>query len=190
MFTLKAFLEVLKSNPDLPVTFIFPDKRTAVPPHFHLTEVGKLNKKFVDCGGEQHECTCCSLQLWVKDDYDHRLDSKKFSEIVERSLQLFHCTEVPLVVEWDVGTTALFKVEDVQIQQNNIFVLLEPKNTDCLAKEKCGVGTEGACRRAPNTAQVSASVEPVVAEGQSATQTTMERPEAQKCCGATKKCGS
>lgn len=189
MLTLKAFLEVLKANPDLPVTFIFPDKRTAVPPHFHLTEVGKLNKKFVDCGGVQHECTCCSLQLWVKDDYDHRLNSNKFAEIVERSLQLFTCNEVPLVVEWDVGTTALFKVDDAQVQQGNIFVLLEPKNTDCLAKDKCGVEGGGACRTPRNTAQVSASasVEAVVQE--SATSTTMERPEAQKCCGATKKCG-
>jgi len=44
-----------------------------VPNHFHVTEVGKINKHFVDCGGTIRNENVVNFQLWNANDYDHRL---------------------------------------------------------------------------------------------------------------------
>jgi len=38
---------------------------TAVPNHFHVTEVGEVTKHFVDCGGKVRHEKRASLQLWT-----------------------------------------------------------------------------------------------------------------------------
>ena len=45
---ISEFISILLKTSDL--EFRFQDGKS-VPPHFHITEVGLVSKKFVDCGG-------------------------------------------------------------------------------------------------------------------------------------------
>ena len=54
---LKQSLEQLKE-----VTFVLPNGGH-VPPHFHVTEVGKSSKHYVDCGGTVRTEEVVTFQL-------------------------------------------------------------------------------------------------------------------------------
>jgi len=67
----------LKSNET--IAFELPDG-TLVPNHFHVTEVGKIRKDFIDCGGTIRQEEVANFQLWEADDYDHRLQASEISK--------------------------------------------------------------------------------------------------------------
>ena len=54
-----------------------------VPAHFHITEVGKIERNFIDCGGVLRQENKLNLQLWVASDYDHRLESNDVLNILQ-----------------------------------------------------------------------------------------------------------
>jgi len=56
-----------------------------VPSHFHVTEVGKVTKHFIDCGGTVRQEEVVNFQLWEANDYDHRLHPEKLVHIIELS---------------------------------------------------------------------------------------------------------
>jgi hypothetical protein len=56
-----------------------------VPNHFHVTEVGKITKHFIDCGGVVRSEEVANFQLWEANDYDHRLHPEKLVHIIELS---------------------------------------------------------------------------------------------------------
>ena len=58
---------------------------TFVPQHFHVTEVGLITKKFIDCGGTVRNETVVNFQLWDANDFEHRLKSKRLLEIIQLS---------------------------------------------------------------------------------------------------------
>ena len=51
---------------------------TYVPEHFHVTEIGLITKKFIDCGGKVLNETVVNFQLWDANDFEHRLNPKKY----------------------------------------------------------------------------------------------------------------
>ena len=104
-----------------------------VPPHFHVTEIGLLTKRSIDCGGNQHSDTLVQLQLWQAHDYDHRVAPEKFRMILDTADKI-------------IGTDDTLEVE-VEYQEHTIgkfglgfdgidFVLIN-KQTDCRARSKC-----------------------------------------------------
>ena len=58
------------------IAFQLPDG-SLVPRHFHVTEVGKITKHFIDCGGTIRNEEVVNFQLWEANDYDHRLHPEK-----------------------------------------------------------------------------------------------------------------
>jgi hypothetical protein len=66
------------------VNFQKPDG-TEVPKHFHITEVGQINKKFIDCGGTIRNENVISMQLWESIDFWHRLEPSKLISIIKLS---------------------------------------------------------------------------------------------------------
>ena len=62
---------------------------TIVPPHFHVTEVGQINKKFIDCGGVVRNEKTVNFQLWEAGDFDHRLAPQKLLNIIALSEKTF-----------------------------------------------------------------------------------------------------
>jgi hypothetical protein len=119
--------------------FYQPDGKL-VPAHFHITEVGFLTKKYVDCGGTLREETYVSCQLWVANDYEHRLSPAKLAKIIATYKQTLAQDASPAdgepAVEFEYQTDTLGRY-DVAFRQNAFWLL--PKQADCLAKDRCGV---------------------------------------------------
>lgn len=105
-----------------------------VPSHFHVTEVGLITKKFIDCGGETREEQKVNFQLWQANDYDHRLHPEKLTKIIELSESKLNLPDAEIEVEYQGETIRKFGITF----ENGVFIL-QSLNTDCLAKDKCGI---------------------------------------------------
>src|SRR3954470_4727011 len=79
--TLSALLSALSARPDAGLTIELPDGSN-VPAHFHVTEVGRVGKDFIDCGGTVRSWERCVLQVWVAGDVDHRVSAGKLAHII------------------------------------------------------------------------------------------------------------
>jgi len=115
------------------ITFTLPDG-TLVPNHFHVTEVGKISKHFIDCGGTIRQEVKANLQLWSADDYDHRLHPEKLIKIIEISQEKIGLDNEEIEVEYQGTSIMKFGLEF-----DGSSYILSTKQTDCLAKDNCGV---------------------------------------------------
>lgn len=108
-----------------------------VPNHFHVTEVGKVSKHFIDCGGTVRKEEVVNFQLWEADDYDHRLHPEKLLHIIELSEKVLNLEDVEIEVEYQGETIGKFGLD---FDGKNF--LLTTKKTDCLARNSCGIPEE------------------------------------------------
>jgi len=76
--TVSQLKAALAAAPDLPLTVVWTDGE-AIEPHFHATEVGRVQKDCVDCGGTVRRLVTCLLQTWMGHDVDHRITGRKLS---------------------------------------------------------------------------------------------------------------
>lgn len=119
------------------VKFLLPDG-TIVPEHFHLTEVGVVTKHFIDCGGTVRNEKVANFQLWKANDLDHRLTPEKFLKILSISEKITGKENLDVEVEYQSGTIGKYGLEF-----NGTEFVLTVKQTDCLAKDNCGVPESG-----------------------------------------------
>lgn len=117
------------------LTFHLPDG-TNVPKHFHITEVGQVTKKFIDCGGTLREEQVVSLQLWHSIDFHHRLKADKLLKIIEMAETNLNLEDAEIEVEYQSDTIGKYGLEFKEGKLN-----LTGKKTDCLAKSDCGIAT-------------------------------------------------
>lgn len=115
------------------VNFVQPNG-TAVPKHFHVTEAGLVTKHFVDCGGTVRIEKVINFQLWTSQDTDHRLEPNKVLKIISLSENLFGNEDLDIEVEYQTETVGKYGLD---FDGENF--LLTAKQTDCLAKDNCGV---------------------------------------------------
>ncbi|WP_026954593.1 DUF6428 family protein [Algoriphagus vanfongensis] len=115
------------------IAFQLPDGEL-VPTHFHVTEVGKISKHFIDCGGTVRTENVANFQLWSADDYNHRLHPEKLIHIIELSEKVLGLEDLEVEVEYQADTIGKFGLEF-----DGVNFLLTSKQTDCLAKDKCGI---------------------------------------------------
>lgn len=118
------------------VNFILPNGQM-VPVHFHITEVGEVTKNFIDCGGTVRKETGVNFQLWEANDYDHRLAPKKLNDIISLSEKVLDIQDNEVEVEYQADTIGKYGLEF-----DGINFLLTQKQTDCLAKDNCGIPTQ------------------------------------------------
>lgn len=116
-----------------PLTFLLPGG-ASVPAHFHITEVGQVHKRFIDCGGTVREEKLINFQLWEDGDYDHRLGAKKLLDIIQLSERILGLEDLQIEVEYQGDTIGKYSLEF-----NGQAFVLNKTMTDCLAKEKCGI---------------------------------------------------
>ena len=128
---LSEFKNYLTSATEL--AFVLPNG-TLVPPHFHITEMGLLTKNFIDCGGVVREEKVVSFQIWVAEDEDHRLSANKVLDIIDQSEKLLGTEDVAVEVEYQTDTIGKYGLDFL-----GKSFLLTAKQTDCLAKDHCGV---------------------------------------------------
>lgn len=108
-----------------------------VPNHFHVTEVGKITKNFIDCGGTVRREEVINFQLWNANDYDHRLHPEKLINIIELSEKILGLKDLEIEVEYQ-GTT----IQKFGLDFDGKHFVLTSKETDCLAKDACGIPSE------------------------------------------------
>lgn len=118
------------------ITFMLPNGEL-VPTHFHVTEVGKISKHFIDCGGTIRKEDVINFQLWNANDYNHRLHPEKLVHIIELSEKVLGLEDLEIEVEYQGDTIGKFGLD---FDGSNF--LLTTKQTDCLAKENCGIPAE------------------------------------------------
>lgn len=118
------------------LNFMLPNGN-AIPAHFHLTEIGLITKDFVDCGISIHHDKWATLQIWVANDVDHRLQPKGLLDIIDNSKKIIGTDDLEVEVEYQTDTIGRYGLEF----KDDKFVLTV-KYTDCLAQDKCGIPQE------------------------------------------------
>lgn len=107
---------------------------TLVPTHFHVTEVGQVNKQFIDCGGTVRTVTAVNFQLWHANDLNHRLNPAKLLEIIAIAERELYLTDADIEVEYQQTTIGNFG-----LSFDGKHLVLMNKTTDCLAEDRCGL---------------------------------------------------
>lgn len=110
---------------------------TFVPEHFHVTEVGMINKNFIDCGGVIRNEKVVNFQLWNADDLEHRLKPGRLLNIIKLSEEKLGIEDHEIEVEYQSETIGKYDLEF-----NGKTFVLRNKMTACLAPDACGIPSE------------------------------------------------
>lgn len=129
--TLQEFKQTLKNLDN--ITFKLADG-SEVPNHFHVTEIGQITKRFIDCGGTLRIEEVINFQLWYSTDTNHRLKADKLITIVELAEKELRLGNFDVEVEYQTDTIGKY---DLGFNTSD-FILL-PKKTACLAESACGI---------------------------------------------------
>lgn len=112
---------------------------SAVPLSFHVTEVGRVHKTFLDCGGTLRESLSCQLQIWVGEDYDHRIETGKMAAILGKAKDYLPDESIPVEIEYEDRVISQYTIESHDLTDEAVVLLLAHKHTECLAPELCGL---------------------------------------------------
>ena len=118
------------------VAFILPNG-TYVPEHFHVTEVGLITKKYIDCGGKVRNETVVNFQMWDANDFEHCLRPKKLLDVIALSEKVLNIQDYEVEVEFQAETIGKYDLGF----NGTAFTLLN-KQTACLAEDQCGIPSE------------------------------------------------
>jgi hypothetical protein len=126
----------LNKHPSATVRFLLPNG-DAVPAHAHVTEVARVDKRFIDCGGTLRNESICRLQTWFSDDTDHRLVAGKLAKILDKAASIIMTDDLDVDVEHEVGFISQFPLESIEGTAEQVTLRLTERHTACLALDKC-----------------------------------------------------
>lgn len=141
--TLEDLATALREQAPKSILMVLPDGEF-VPSHFHVTEVGRVQKEFIDCGGTQRRSLHGQLQLLVATDFDHRLSAKKLLGILELSQPVLGDEPLPLSVEYGQQVAVVYEVSKLEADETAIRLQLGLPQTGCLAPDRCGLSNDEA----------------------------------------------
>lgn len=110
---------------------------TPITAHFHITEVGEIQKKYIDCGGTLRAETAICMQLWESVDVWHRLAPSKLLNIIHLSEEKLGISDSEIEIEYQSSTIGRYGLS----YADGSFTLTA-KTTTCLASDACGVTPE------------------------------------------------
>src|ERR1043165_5932089 len=111
---------LLRQQPSAVPRFHLPDG-DQIPAHFHITEVGHLTKRFIDCGGKLHDRSdTCLLQTWLGDDVDHRLNAGTFAKILDLGAKVLPHEDLEVEVEYDCCVVSQYPVTSAEVRGDYI----------------------------------------------------------------------
>jgi hypothetical protein len=144
--TVGELTRLLARDPHAALHLMLPDG-DFVPAHFHVTEVGRVQKDFIDCGGTTRSATSCLVQVWVAADTDHRLSAGRLAGILSMAAPLLKSDALPVEVEYESGVVSQYPLAGAEVTPSGLLFHLGTKDTDCLAPDRCGVGpnASGCC---------------------------------------------
>jgi len=135
---LSELKSLLANYPDRYFRVGLPDG-TAIPVSFHVTEVARVQKDFLDCGGTMRKTVACQLQIWVGEDYNHRIETGKMAAILEKTRALLPDHNVPVEVEYEDRVISQYTISGHDLSDEAVVLNLAHKHTECLAPELCGL---------------------------------------------------
>ena len=145
---LKSLLDL---NPDKGLRIVLPSGET-IPDHFHITEVGHVQKDSIDCGGTRRTASSCVLQAWVAaNDEEHALSAGKLASILKLAGKMLPSDALSVEVEFEAPFISQFPIESVEAIGDALVFHLATKHTDCLAKEQCGLESGNSSCCSPST---------------------------------------
>lgn len=127
---------ILAQNPEVTVRFHLPNGEF-VPAHVHVTEVARIDKRFIDCGGTLRTEALCRLQTWFSDDVEHRLTGGKLAKILAKAESVLQMDELDVDIEHEVSVITQFPLGSAEVVDNEIICYLTERHTACLAMDKC-----------------------------------------------------
>ena len=134
----KQLIQVLESHSEFPLQISLPSGEF-VPEHFHVTEVGRVQKTFIDCGGTRRESVACVIQVWTAQDVAHRLSAGKLVKILKMASSILGPGDLPVEVEYGADAASQYVLADIDEHEQGLRLVLNGKQTNCLASDKCGV---------------------------------------------------
>lgn len=141
--TLKQLRDTLAAHPGAALRIALANG-DAVPAEFHVTEVGRTTKHFIDCGGTVRKTEACTLQIWVaRNDADHRLGSAKLLKILRLAEKVVPDPRLVVEAEYQGDSVSVYTLELRAASDAQIDFALAPKSTTCLAPDKCRVSVPG-----------------------------------------------
>lgn len=141
---LSEFKSHLLTNPDAELRFVLPDG-DIIPAHAHITEAGRIDKSFIDCGGTIRQTSACTLQAWVADDVEHRFLPGKLARVLDIAAPLFRSDDLDVEIEYEDCAISQFPVVEAAAAGGVLTFRLGSKHTDCLAKDVCIPQSAGGC---------------------------------------------
>src|SRR4051794_11367920 len=133
---LSEFKQLLAQHSGRNIRFVLPTG-TRIPPQAHVTEVARIDKRFIDCGGTFRTEFTCRLQTWFSDDTSHRLTSGKLLGILEKSAAFLETENLEVDVEYEAPFISQFPVTRLAAEAEILEIHLGTKHTACLAEDKC-----------------------------------------------------
>ena len=100
---LSEFKNIISSTEK--ISFQLENKET-IPEHFHITEIGVVSKKFIDCGGKFRTEKVINFQLWHAYDFNHRLSTQKVIDIISIAEKELPIEDLEIEVEYQKSTIA------------------------------------------------------------------------------------
>ena len=135
---LSELKSLLAENADRHFRIRLPDG-DAIPLSFHVTEIGHVRKTFLDCGGTRRESETCQLQIWVGEDYEHRIETGKMAAILEKGKAVLPDDSVAVEIEYEDKVISQYTITGHEITDDAVILTLANKHTECLAPELCGL---------------------------------------------------
>jgi len=127
---------LLAQNPEKTIRFELPTG-SKMPPHVHVTEVSRIDKRFVDCGGVFRTESICRLQTWFSDDTEHRLSAGKLLKILEKAAFFLETEDIEVDVEAEAPFISQFPIAVAEPEGDTLMFNLDIRHTACLAEDKC-----------------------------------------------------
>ena len=141
---LSVLKDILRKHPGTLPRFVLPDGGV-IPPHAHLTEVGHVIKKFIDCGGQSGAEEKVLLQTHVGNDTEHRLGSDRFANILELGGRILPNDKLDVEIEYDCCVVAQYPILEARREGAYVDIILQRGRTQCRARERWEAATKGGC---------------------------------------------
>ncbi len=133
---LSEFKKSLSQHPEKLLQFVLPIG-TKIPPHAHITEVARIDKHFIDCGGTVRKESACRMQIWFADDTEHRISAGTMLKVLEKAAKVLGADDLVVDFEYEAPFIAQFPATSMAPEGNALVVQLGIRHTDCLAKDTC-----------------------------------------------------
>ena len=141
---LHELVAALQKSPTTFPRFILPDGNY-IPAHAHVTEVGHVVRKFIDCGGMTGREEKALLQTHVGNDRDHRLKSDRFSKILQLGMRVLPSADLNVDVEYDCCVVAQYPIAEARLEGEHLNLILQRGRTQCRARERRQTKTAETC---------------------------------------------